>query len=310
MTLHRYVPEKYYTALGSFEPVLRIIEGDTVITTTVDNAGCNASDQQVTQRGNPQTGPFYIDPAQPGDTLLIRFDRLWPNRQIGRSSKVIAYNTIDPDFVPEMPSRYPQTYVEWELDLQTGFATMLQPDGALGSLSLPLSPMMGCFGVAPDRGQIISSSTSGTYGGNMDYNGFTEGVTVYLPVFSPGGLLFMGDGHACQGDGEILGTGIEVSFDVQFTVDVLKDKKIYWPRGESADYIFTVGNTRPLDQALQHATTEMIRWLHEDYMLGTDEIHQLMGQCIKYDVGNVYDPAFTMVCKLKKSFLKDFGLKS
>lgn len=310
MTLHRYVPEKYYTALGSFEPVLRIIEGDTVITTTVDNAGYNASDQQVTQRGNPQTGPFYIDPAQPGDTLLIRFDRLWPNRQIGRSSKVIAYNTIDPDFVPEMPSRYPQTYVEWELDLQTGFATMLQPDGALGSLSLPLSPMMGCFGVAPDRGQIISSSTSGTYGGNMDYNGFTEGVTVYLPVFSPGGLLFMGDGHACQGDGEILGTGIEVSFDVQFTVDVLKDKKIYWPRGESADYIFTVGNTRPLDQALQHATTEMIRWLHEDYMLGTDEIHQLMGQCIKYDVGNVYDPAFTMVCKLKKSFLKDFGLKS
>ena len=144
----------------------------------------------------------------------------------------------------------------------------------------------------------------------MDYNGFTSGVTAYLPVFSPGGLLFMGDGHALQGEGEILGTGIEVSFDVQFTVDVLKDKTIYWPRGENAYYIFTVGNARPLDQALQHATTEMIRWLQEDYALNTSEIHQLMGQCIEYDIGNVYDPAFTMVCKLKKSFLMSFERKS
>ena len=306
MTLHRYTPEKYYTALGSYEPALRIAKGDTVITTTVDNAGYDASDQQVTQRGNPQTGPFYVEPAEPGDTLVIKFDRLWPNRRIGRSSKVIAYNTVDPDFVPKMPPRYPRTYVEWELDMQTESATLLQADGSLGSIKLLLSPMMGCFGVAPDRGQVISSSTSATHGGNMDYNGFTSGVTAYLPVFSPGGLLFMGDGHALQGDGEILGTGIEVSFEVQFTVNVLKDKTIYWPRGENADYIFTVGNARPLDQALQHATTEMIRWLHEDYTLNTSEIHQLMGQCIEYDIGNVYDPAFTMVCKLKKSFLTSF----
>jgi acetamidase/formamidase len=310
MTLHRYTPKKYYTALGSYEPALRIAKGDTVITTTVDNAGYDASDQQVTQRGNPQTGPFYVKPAEPGDTLVIKFDRLWPNRRIGRSSKVIAYNTVDPDFVPKMPSRHPRIYMEWELDMQTESATLLQADGSLGRIRLPLSPMMGCFGVAPDRGQVISSSTSATHGGNMDYNGFTSGVTAYLPIFSPGGLLFMGDGHALQGDGEILGTGIEVSFDVQFTVDVLKDKTIYWPRGENTNYIFTVGNARPLDQALQHATTEMIRWLHEEYALSTSEIHQLMGQCIEYDIGNVYDPAFTMVCKLKKSFLTGFERKN
>ncbi len=310
MTLHRYTPKKYYNALGSYEPALRIAKGDTVITTTVDNVGYDASDQQVTQRGNPQTGPFYVEPAEPGDTLVIKFDRLWPNRRIGRSSKVIAYNTVDPDFVPKMPSRYPRTYVEWELDMQTESATLLQADGSLGSIRLPLSPMMGCFGVAPDRGQVISSSTSATHGGNMDYNGFTSGVTAYLPVFSPGGLLFMGDGHALQGDGEILGTGIEVSFDVQFTVDVLKDKTIYWPRGENTNYIFTVGNARPLDQALQHATTEMIRWLQEGYALNASEIHQLMGQCIEYDIGNVYDPAFTMVCKLKKAFLTGFERKN
>jgi amidase len=306
MTLHSFIPEKYYTALGSFEPVLRITEGDTVITTTVDNAGYDASNHQVTSRGNPQTGPFYVEPAEPGDTLVIQFDQLLPNRRIGRSSTVIAYNTVDPDFIPEMPLRSPRTNVEWDLDMQTGSATLLRADGSPSAICIPLSPMMGCFGVAPDRGQVISSSTSAAHGGNMDYNGFIAGVTVYLPVFSSGGLLFMGDGHAVQGDGEILGTGIEVSFDVQFTVNVLKDKKIYWPRGENTEYIFTVGNTRPLDQALQHATTEMIRWLQEDYSFDVREIHQLMGQCIEYDIGNVYDPAYTIVCKLKKAFLTGF----
>lgn len=121
--------------------------------------------------------------------------------------------------------------------------------------------MMGTLGVAPPRGQAISSGTSAAHGGNMNYNGFVAGVTVYLPVFVPGGLLFMGDGHAVQGDGEIARTGIEVSLDVQFTVKLFKNKKINWPRAENDEYILTIGNARPLEHALQHATTEMIRWL-------------------------------------------------
>ncbi len=99
----------------------------------------------------------------------------------------------------------------------------------------------------------------------MDYRGFRAGVTVYFPVFVPGALLFVGDGHATQGDGEIAGTGIEISFDVEFTVELLKGEQIGWPRGENDEYIFTAGNARPLDQALQHATTEMVRWLERDW---------------------------------------------
>jgi acetamidase/formamidase len=163
--------------------------------------------------------------------------------------------------------------------------------------------MLGCFGVAPPRGQVISSGTSSTHGGNMDYKGFVAGVTVYFPVFVPGALLFMGDGHAVQGDGEIVGTGIEISFDVQFTVKLLKGKKINWPRAENEEYILTVGNARPLDQALQHATTEMIRWLQGDFGLDSRATHILLGQCVEYEVGNVFDPAYTMVCKLKKKLL-------
>ena len=301
MAIHRFQPSVYYTALGSYEPVLRITDGDTVITTTVDNAGRDASDQQVTPGGNPQTGPFYIEDAEQGDTLAVRFDRLWPNRRVGRTSTIIAPNVVDPHYVSQMPDEYIQA--EWELDLEKGTATLIKPETKLGRITLPLEPMLGCFGVAPPRGQTISTATSSTHGGNMDYRGFVSGVTVYFPVFVPGALLFMGDGHAVQGDGEIVGTGIEVSFDVQFTVRLLKGKRINWPRAENEGYIMTAGNARPLDQALQHSTTEMIRWLQEDFSLDARATHILLGQCVEYDVGNVFDPAYTMVCKLKKQFL-------
>ncbi len=111
----------------------------------------------------------------------------------------------------------------------------------------------------------------------------------------------LGDGHATQGDGEIVGTGIEISMEVQFTVQVIKGKRIRWPRGENAEFIFAVGNARPLDQAVQHATTEMLRWLKEDYGLDATSASLLLGQCVKYDLGNVFDPAYTMVCKVPKS---------
>ena len=301
MAIHQFQPSVYYTALGSYDPVLRIANGDTVFTTTVDNAGRDASDEQVTPGGNPQTGPFYIEDAEPGDTLAVRFDKLWPNRTMGRTSTIIAPNIVDPRYVAQMPDEHVRA--EWELDLEEGIATLIKPETKLGRLTLPLDPMLGCFGVAPPRGQIISSATSSNHGGNMDYKGFVSGVTVYFPVFVPGGLLFMGDGHAVQGDGEIVGTGIEVSFNVQFTVQLLKGKEINWPRAENAAYILTIGNARPLDQALQHATTEMIRCLQEDFGLDEQATHILLGQCVEYEVGNVFDPAYTMVCKLKKQFL-------
>ena len=164
--------------------------------------------------------------------------------------------------------------------------------------------MLGCFGVAPAGGQAISTATSAEHGGNMDYNGFVSGVTVYFPVVVPGALFFLGDGHAVQGDGEIAGTGIEISCDVQFTVGLQKGKKITWPRGENADSIFTVGNARPLDQCVQHATSEMIRWLTSaDYGMDATAANTLLGQCVEYNLGNIFDPAFTMVCKMKKKWL-------
>ena len=300
MATHHFQSAHYHTAIGSHEPVLQIGDGDTVVTTTVDAFGKDATDTQVTPAGNPQTGPFYVAGAEPGDTLAVYLDRISPNRTIGYTSTVVASNVVDPSYVRELPER---EMAEWQIDPERGTAMLIKPKTKLGRLTIPLAPMLGCFGVAPPGGQAISTATSAEHGGNMDYPGFVSGVTVYFPVFVPGALLHVGDGHATQGDGEIVGNGIEISMDVQFTVRVIKGQRIRWPRGENAEFIFAVGNARPLDQAVQHATTEMLRWLKEGYGLDATSASLLLGQCVRYDLGNVFDPAYTMVCKLQKTLL-------
>jgi amidase len=304
MAKHHFQPTHYYTTISSHKPVLHISDGDTVMTTTVDAGGYDKNDVQITEGGNPQTGPFYIEGAEPGDTLVVKIDKLTPNRPRGVTSMMVAPNVVDPSYLPELPwPKGEREWAEWDVDTQANTATLIKPETKLGKLTLPLAPMLGCFGVAPPGGQAISTATSWVHGGNMDYRGFTNGVTVYFPVFVPGALFFVGDGHALQGDGEIAGTGIEISFDVEFTVHLQKGKKINWPRGENEDYIFTVGNARPLDQCVQHATTEMLRWLEQDYNLDKVGANILMGQCVEYDLGNMFDPAYTMVCKMPKHLL-------
>jgi amidase len=311
MATHHFQPTRYYNTMGSHEPALRIAPGDRVHTTTVDARGRDAADAQVAPGGNPQTGPFYVEGAEVGDTLVLRLDVIRPNRPTGWASTMIAPNVVDPHSVPELPwpaKGEPNELAIWEIDNAAGTATLRTPETKLGRIALPLAPMLGCFGVAPARGQAISTATSGEHGGNMDYRGFVSGVTVYFPVLVEGALVHVGDGHAIQGDGEIAGTGIEISMDVEFSVDLIKGQRITWPRGENADYIFTVGNARPLDQCVQHATSEMIRWLGEGYGLDALSISILMGQAVEYDLGNIFDPAYTMVCKMPKRVLA--GLKA
>jgi amidase len=244
-----------------------------------------------------------VEGADRGDTLSVRLDGVRPNRTRGVTGARIAPNVLDPQFIPEY-GYVDQRDVWWTLDLERGTAGLEDPPAGLGSLGeVQLEPMVGCFGVAPDRGQAISTATSGPHGGNMDYRGFREGVTVYFPVAAEGALFHIGDGHALQGDGEIVGTGIEVSMDVEFTLEVVK-KRIRWPRADDGTFVMAAGNARPLDQAVQHATTELVTLLHEDYGLDYPAASTLLGQCIRYDVGNVFDPAYTIVAKVEKALLE------
>jgi amidase len=302
MPIHTFTPAHYHTTLGPHEPVLHIADGDTVETTTVDASGRDASGEVITAGGNPQTGPFFVEGAEPGDTLALELHRIWPNRDYGWSGSIVAANVVDPWDAWKLPDG---ARAEWKIDHQAGTATLVAPDTRLGALTIPLDPMLGCFGVAPSGRQAISTATSAQHGGNMDYRGFKAGTTVYFPVFEPGALVHVGDGHAVQGDGEIVGTGIEISMDVRFTVRVLKGKRRRWPGGEDAEFLFTVGNARPLDQALQHATSEMLRVLEAEHGLDTLAASLLLGQCVRYEIGNVFDPAYTVVCKIAKAILAD-----
>jgi acetamidase/formamidase len=298
---HIFSPTRYHATIGSHEPELTVASGDTIVTTTIDAGGWDANCRFIGPPGNPQTGPIYVEGAESGDALKVTFDGIWPNRAIsGFSSPRIAPHVLEPGDPNMMTNDERLTF---RIDFEDSTATVANGPSGLADLTVPIQPMLGCFGVAPARGQAISTATSGPYGGNMDYKGFAPGVTAYLPVFVEGALFHLGDGHAWQADGEILGTGIETSMDVTVSLEVIKGKEVGWPRGENDDHIFTVGNARPLDQATQHASSEMLRWLQSDYGLNAAEANFLLGMHVEYDVGNLVDPAFTMVCKLSKSVL-------
>jgi amidase len=299
---HTFVPERFYnTFSAAHPPVLRIAPGDRVVTKTVDAGGVDWNDKQVATGPNPQTGPFFIEGAAPGDMLVVTIIRIDTNRRTAYSGSLLAPYVVDPQSLLARVDREPRR-VTWLLDKSKGVARLDGPE--LGNRTLPLRPMLGCLGVAPARQEAVATTTPGAFGGNMDYAGLTAGVKVMLPVNEPGALLFLGDGHARQGEGELVGTGLETSMDVEFTVDLVKKTTIAWPRLENDTHIMVLGSERPLLQALQHATSEMHRWLMTTYGLSERGAALLMGQAAEFEIANVVDPHFTVVAKMRKSFLQ------
>jgi acetamidase/formamidase len=300
---HRFEPKVYHNTFSfAHQPVLRIRPGDRVVTRTIDARGFDAQNRKVGEGPNPQTGPFYIEGAQPGDVLVVHIEKIETNRATGWSSSVLAPYTADPAFLRSEGERK-QTTETWQIDKAKGVARIQAAGVQPGMIEVPLRPMLGCVGVAPPRKEAVATSTPDSFGGNMDYNGVVAGVKLMLPVSEPGALLFIGDGHGRQGDGEVVGNALETSMDVEFRVDVITNKRIGWPRLENDEYIMVAGSARPLLQALQHATTEIQRWLMSDYGFNERGASLLMGHALEYDIANVVDPHFTVVAKLKKSFL-------
>ncbi|MFN4142655.1 acetamidase/formamidase family protein [Aestuariivirga sp.] len=300
MTAHRFIPTTLFNTIGSHPPALEIASGETVTAATADAHGFDHRGQKIGERPNPMTGPFFITGAEPGDTLKVTIRDIRMTRPTGWTYDTLSPNVVDPNAVPRFPERQK---TEWLIEAAKGRARLAEPPAGLVRWSVPVEPMIGCFGVAPDLGQAISTATSGRHGGNMDYRGFRAGVEAMFPVFVPGALFFLGDVHAQQADGEIVGTGIETAAEVTFTAEVLKGLRIGWPRGDNGTEIFTVGNARPLDQALQHATTEMHDWLMAEHGLDEVAASHVMGQCVRYDVANVFNPAYSVACRIAKAAL-------
>jgi acetamidase/formamidase len=295
MTTHHFIPTAWHHVLATLPPALTIESGDTLVTETIDANGWDKHGNKVWKAGNPMNGPIAVAGAEPGDSLKVEILAMQPIRAHGFTRASIAPNVVDPDFARHLPPRVRAT---WRIDRNAQTAQLEDGSGP----TLPLAPMIGCFGVAPEGGQAISTATSGPHGGNMDYRLLGPGTTIRFPVSAPGALFFLGDCHALQGDGEIVGTGIETAYEVTVRLTIDK-RRINWPRCENETDIFTIGNARPLEQALQHATTEMTLWLLEDYGLDIVASSNLLGQTVRYDIGNISDPAFTVGCRVAKKWL-------
>lgn len=301
---HEFTPTVFYRQFSPLnKPVLTVWPGDTIHTTTVDAAGGDEKGVTRVLGGNPETGPFYIETALPDDTLVVHFTRIRLNRNYAISDDGIVERALSSDTAVKMKDL--GKAVRWHLDLQRGIATSEKPGDHLKQYSVPLRPMLGCVATAPSLSQAPPpTGDSGGFGGNMDFNEIVEGSTVYLPVISPGALLYLGDGHAAQGDGELNGNALETSMDVEFTVDVIPGKTIFSPRVESPTHIITMGLSGSLDDAFRRATADMITWLKDKYALTPSEIAQVLGTSSEYHVSEVADRNAGIVLMIKKERLQ------
>jgi amidase len=282
-------------------PVLTIWPGDSVRTTTLDSGGVD--DKGVTRAlyGNPQTGPFFVAGAASGDTLVVHLKRLRLNRDYADSLDSIVGRAQGSTLAASAGALGKP--VRWTLDRVRGLASPENRSAAMRDFAVPVRPMLGGLAVAPGDGPPVSTGDTGRFGGNMDFNEVVEGNTLYLPVQQPGALLYLGDAHALQGDGETSQYALETSMDVEFTVALIKGKAINMPRVESPTHIMTLGQAGSLDDALRAATSGMVQWLQQDYGLSLSESAQVLGSAVQYTVANLAGRSVGVAAKVNKALL-------
>ena len=287
---HTVVAETYHhTFSASHRPLLRVRPGDSIVTKTVDSAGFDFQNVRRTKtHGNPLTGPFFVEGAEPGDALVVRLDRLTLNRAHGYTGRAVGVKDLEERLQAPMPDpdaviKGYNALVPWVIDMERQIA---RPRDSSSSFAFPVRPMLGCIGVAPEGAYSPRSGPAGYWGGNIDYNWIREGTTVLLPVLHPGGLLFFGDGHALQGDGEAIGSGVETSLDVKVTVTLRKKAGLTSPRAETADYLISIGSKPDgnLNESMNIALRDMLRWLIDEKGMRPAEAHLLIGASAALDV--------------------------
>ena len=287
---HSVVAETYHHTFSASHPVLlRVRPGDTIVTKTVDSAGFDWQKIRRTKtHGNPLTGPFFVEGAEPGDAIAVRIVSLQTNRLHGYTGRAVGVRELPPALEAPMPDpdaviRGYNYLVPWVID--PGSRTAYPKNNPAG-MRFPLQPMLGCIGVAPKGDYSPRSGPAGYWGGNLDYNRVRPGATVLLPVHHPGGLLFFGDGHALQGDGEAIGSGVETSLDVTVSVSLVKRAGLTAPRMETAAEIIAIG-AKPdgnLNETLSLALTDMLAWLTTAHGLAPADAHLLIGAAAQLDI--------------------------
>ncbi len=313
--IHRFQPSIYYHTYGPNTPALKVKPGDIVIAPTVDAGRIDHTGTKISPKmsqrspdtvysgGNPLTGPFYVEGAEPGDTLTVKIQRIKLTRSSAWSGNMANFGSLTEESSgrklllndPLPPRRY-----EWTLDISTMTGSTTLGNGR--TMVVPLNPFIGSIGVAPSLGRVAKSGDPGNYGGNMDSPDIHEGVELQLPVSVRGGLLVFGDIHAAQGDGEICGSALETSAELSLKLGILK-KTIEWPRIIDDDWIMVAGSGRPLMEAYKIAHIELIRWLVDEYGYEKLDALQMVSQVGRCKIANTVNSSYTIVAKFPKMYL-------
>jgi acetamidase/formamidase len=300
---HDFTPTRYPRLVSAdIPPALRVFPGDTIRTTTVDAEGVDGDAVQRVLGANPLTGPFHVEGALPGDTLVVRLDALAPNRAWAMSGTGIIPNALPPDRIANRPLAGGPG-ARWTLDRERGLAALESPSEALAQLRVPIAPMLGYIGVAPEGGAALTARDAGVHGGNLDYQPIAAGATVYLPVFHDGARLFIGDGHAAQGAGELGGDALETSMAVAFTVDVQAGGGLLGPLVENASDLMAIGVGGSLEQAVQAATATLATTLERRYQLTPADSSILLGLAIAYDIAGLANARVSVAARVPKTIL-------
>jgi amidase len=300
-----FKPTLYYRHFSHKNPpVIKVAQGDTLLSESVDAGGFDKTGTHIAERGNPLTGPFYIEGAAPGDIVAITMTKVSLNRDYASTIETFNQRCLPKKVIEPVYGRNGKL-IKWTLDRKNGYAAPQQVHEHLENFMIPLHPFMGCVGVAaPLKNKEPLTYFADQYGGNMDFDKVTVGATIYLPVFHDGALVYIGDGHAAQGDGEINGDALETSMDFAFVAHVIKGAKIMFPKIEDSEYIIALGMENTLEDALKTATLNLLEWVQKDFGLSLKEATQVIGPSIEYRIPTLSGPKLEVAAMIKKEILK------
>lgn len=303
-------PEEYAWTFGGAAPVRRVQPGTVLELWTEDCfAGRVRSKDDLVSVVcefpflNPQTGPFFIEGAEPGDTLAVHFVSIEPSRDWAASTTVPLFGALtSTHLTATLQAPLPELVWMWQLDRVARTARFTALDSEF-SVDLPLDPMHGTVGVAPANLEVRSALVPDAHGGNLDTPEMRAGTTCYLGVNVPGALFSLGDGHARQGEGETCGVAVECAMDTVVVVDLVKGQATPWPRLESDTHVMTAGSARPLEDAFRIAQADLVAWIAADHGLSLMDAYQLVSQGVESPLANVCDTNYTSVAKMRKDWL-------
>ena len=312
MDVVEYTPsfEQYAFTFGGAAPVMRVEPG-TALQLWTDDAFCGAlrsatdlSSEKVDLRYvNPQTGPFYVVGAEPGDALALHFVSIEPARDFGASAAIPFFGGLTgTDRTATLQTALPDTTWIYHLDSakRTVAFAARHSDHVI---ELPLEPMLGTVGVAPAANEVRSSLVPERFGGNMDSPQMRTGTTCYLGVNVEGALFSIGDGHYRQGEGEACGTAVEGAMNTTLIVDLIKGAAPAWPRLEDDHHWMAIGSSRPLEDAWRIGQVELVRWFEQLFGLHTMDAYQLLSQISEAPIANVVDVNYSVAVKARKALL-------